>query len=320
MIQLLFLVKTIAFLVGIGLGWLGALWYLRTRSPLMRYIVFFALGFAFRTINQVLIFLTYMSGSSAFADLALPVAVIDLLSYLWVMLFWIAILERIGIGGNYELSGHLKYVVPAIGLVAGLALIILGRLDVLRGAVPAYRILRWLAVGSPVLSLAYLIINRGYHAEGNGLERATWLSMLLISLLVPIAIFFDEFLLHGMTISFRGHIFTPRWLGSLVLIMTCLPLMYHLLGLITRYRAAIAFIDVDRAMAGIRRRCTLSDSQDEVLRYFFERGWSEAVQFYGWSYLRQESRPVLKCLGMGGLLELLHRVQTEQTDILPLQP
>jgi hypothetical protein len=320
MIQLWYLLQTISLLIALALGWLGLLWHLRTRQRILRYMVLLSATFSLRVLVRILVYLLYFSGSPIFAALSFPLSLVEQGAFFLGVFGLIGVLEEILHESKTPLPPYLKYLFPVLAIAVQLIIYLI------RSAVPGVDFIglhasmsfRGVAVILALVFLILMMLHNRYFREGDRYSRAVWLTMFLLLLFAPISILLDEILPNNSTIAFRDLLFLPRWFSSVFTMIASLPLALTLLSLITRYRSAIAFIEVERAMQGIQAKYPLNDAQGEVLRYFLERGWGETIQFYGWMYARQQMKPVLAGFGHRSMLELLHRVQIEQADVLPL--
>ncbi len=318
MIQLLYLFKTFALLASLGMFWLAALWYLRHPHRLIGNFTILSLILLVRYVTVELLFIGYYSGIPHFLTYFAVGKVIDTFSFIALGYVVFLLVEDV-----LRLEKSVEWQFPKKTLTVGLTLILL-----------VLRIFRWIgglddssffiatkllltAVGILSFVIFFRLMKRRPE-RSMPIERSVWQSLVLLTGLFPFGILIDELVPSVLSLYVIGEYLTPRWFSTLSVIIALLPSIFRFASTITIYRSAIAFIDVQAALAYLKRSCPLSETQEEILRYFFERGWGETVQFYGLSTLRKETRPILEKMGLRSVHQLLHMVQLDQSDGLPL--
>lgn len=314
MIQLFYFVTSAAMMVSIGIAWLSSIWYLRTADLLYRDLTRLFLFAMLRLIIQNTVYIYYNMGNALFLNIlyvsvALDTILVAMLSYYFLNLF----LRLIGWNKGPVFRIFPLFYAGAVfaGSAANRIVYFFGRnsgeilQQISRGYALQFVILL-------ILCVIVLFFNRRYRREGDIIHRSVWSGFIAMCIMLIPAYFADHFIHTSYWIETSRALYNSGFFSSIALILAMLPVLFQMLTVITRFRSALTFIDIDKAIEAIRSKVELSDTQEEILRYFFSRGWGDSLQFYGYLKVRREMSPLLKKMGISSLFYLVHRVEIEQ--------
>lgn len=314
MIQLFYFVTSAAMMVSIGIAWLSSVWYLRTANTLYRDLMRMFLIIMLRLIIQNTVYIYYNMGNAHFlsilySNMGLDVLLVALLIYYYLKMFLRLI--HLDTGKVFRIIPKAYAVIVFLGTAVNRMLYFLGQTS----STTLLETSRWYALQFAVFLAVCVILllgNLRFRKEGDIIRRTVWSGFLLMSVFLVPAYLADHFIHTSYWIETSRAVYNGGFFSSITLIVTMLPIFFLMMSIITRFRSALTFIDVDRAVEAIRSSVELTDTQEEILRYIFSRGWGDSLQFYGYLKVRREMAPLQKKMGISSLFHLVHRVEIEQ--------